>query len=239
VNFIFRSFGLREDFFKGHQEAYLSDLVRILQYTGIHRQLFELGPKRAQWLPVRSDSNLSPEKLSQPACPMGGLSLAVRGQGGTMVKMLSRHHNNCPRCPVIGAEDIPGDEYFNILAFRFNIQLARRLCRPSMLHRVEQTALREWLEHVRIFPAHLDHLPLMVEPGIMVTIPSDLGRPNIDGNHCAARALRDGTEYLAYLLPEAQTLELLRGSMGRSVADDLWSRLHKINSQPNHDRKGQ
>src|SRR6202000_2386650 len=34
VNFIFQSFGLKEDFFKGHQEAYLSDLVRILQYTG-------------------------------------------------------------------------------------------------------------------------------------------------------------------------------------------------------------
>jgi hypothetical protein len=34
VNFIFRSFGLREDFFKGHQEAYLSDLVRVLPYTG-------------------------------------------------------------------------------------------------------------------------------------------------------------------------------------------------------------
>ena len=34
MNFIFRSFGLREDFFKGHQEAYLSDLVRVLQYTG-------------------------------------------------------------------------------------------------------------------------------------------------------------------------------------------------------------
>jgi len=33
-DFIFRSFGLREDFFKGHQEAYLSDLVRVLQYTG-------------------------------------------------------------------------------------------------------------------------------------------------------------------------------------------------------------
>ncbi len=30
VNFIFRSFGLREDFFKGHQEAYLSDLCRRL-----------------------------------------------------------------------------------------------------------------------------------------------------------------------------------------------------------------
>jgi len=23
-----------------------------------------------------------------------------------------RHHNNCPRCPVIGAEDIPGEEFY-------------------------------------------------------------------------------------------------------------------------------
>jgi len=34
VNFIFSSFGMRDDFFAGHQEAYLSDLVRILHYTG-------------------------------------------------------------------------------------------------------------------------------------------------------------------------------------------------------------
>ena len=34
VNFIFSSFGMREDFFAGHQEAYLSDLVRILYYSG-------------------------------------------------------------------------------------------------------------------------------------------------------------------------------------------------------------
>jgi hypothetical protein len=34
VNFIFSSFGMRDDFFAGHQEAYLSDLVRILYYTG-------------------------------------------------------------------------------------------------------------------------------------------------------------------------------------------------------------
>jgi hypothetical protein len=34
VDFIFQSFGLRKDFFKGHQEAYLSNLVRILYYTG-------------------------------------------------------------------------------------------------------------------------------------------------------------------------------------------------------------
>jgi hypothetical protein len=34
VNFIFESFGLRRDFFKGHQAAYFSDLVRVLVYTG-------------------------------------------------------------------------------------------------------------------------------------------------------------------------------------------------------------
>ena len=27
-----------------------------------------------------------------------------------------RHHNNCPRCPAIGAEGIPGDEFYEILA---------------------------------------------------------------------------------------------------------------------------
>src|SRR6266481_750225 len=34
VNFIFESFGLKRDFFKGHQATYLGDLVRVLYYTG-------------------------------------------------------------------------------------------------------------------------------------------------------------------------------------------------------------
>lgn len=34
VNFIFQSFGLRKDFFEGHQEAYLYDLARVLHHTG-------------------------------------------------------------------------------------------------------------------------------------------------------------------------------------------------------------
>jgi len=42
VNFIFRSFGLREDFFSGHQEAYLSDLVRILFYTGKRFNIYDI-----------------------------------------------------------------------------------------------------------------------------------------------------------------------------------------------------
>ena len=42
VNFIFRSFGLKEDFFSGHQEAYLSDLVRILFYTGKRFNIYDV-----------------------------------------------------------------------------------------------------------------------------------------------------------------------------------------------------
>jgi hypothetical protein len=34
VNFIFESFSLRDDFFKGHQANYFSDLVRVLVHTG-------------------------------------------------------------------------------------------------------------------------------------------------------------------------------------------------------------
>lgn len=34
VNFIFQSFALKQDFFSGHQAAYLSDLARVLWHTG-------------------------------------------------------------------------------------------------------------------------------------------------------------------------------------------------------------
>lgn len=101
-----------------------------------------------------------------------------------------RHLNNCPRCPVLGAEDHPGVEYFQALSLRFHVPIARELCRESMLHRVEPTALKSWLEGVHILPAHLYHLPPSPGPGIMVTLPSGLGRPVIDGNHRAARTTR-------------------------------------------------
>ena len=34
VNFIFESFGLKQDFFKDHQATYFNDLVRVLTHTG-------------------------------------------------------------------------------------------------------------------------------------------------------------------------------------------------------------
>ncbi|MBN9615127.1 MAG: hypothetical protein J0G35_06085 [Acidobacteriales bacterium] len=143
-----------------------------------------------------------------------------------------RHYNNCPRCPVIGADNIPGEEFFELHSLRFNLQIARELCRPSMLHRVDHTALRDWLGHVRLTESHIDHLPEGLGPGLMATLPN-LGRPLIDGNHRAARALRDGSEFIVYLLPEDTTLELLRRSMGRLTADHYWDRMRRGTSSIN------
>lgn len=140
-----------------------------------------------------------------------------------------RHHNNCPRCPVIGAEDIPGEEFFELRSLRFNLQIARGLCRASMLHRVDHRALREWLGHVHLTERHIDHLPQDLGPGLMVTLPN-LGRPLIDGNHRAARALRDGSEFIVHLLPESDTLDLLGRSMGRFAADHYWDRMRRLSS---------
>jgi len=149
------------------------------------------------------------------------------------------HHNNCPRCPIIGAEDIPGDEYFEFRSLRFSLQAARQLMKPSMLHRVDHAGLAEWLEHVSIDPRHVGHLPAEFGPGIMATFPSGLGRPLIDGNHRAARSLRDGAEFLVYLLPEAETLELLRRSMGKTVADTYWQRMAVSQPHPNDVPQGE
>jgi hypothetical protein len=148
------------------------------------------------------------------------------------------HHNNCPRCPTIGAEDIPGDEFFEFRSLRFNLQVARKLATPSMLHRVDPAGLTTWLEHVNIDQRHIDHLPAAPGPGLMVTFPAGLGRPLIDGNHRAARALRDGREFVVHLLPEAETLLLLRSSMGKPVADRWWQTMAASQPDPNDTPEG-
>lgn len=156
-----------------------------------------------------------------------------------MPNLRLRHHNNCPRCPVIGAEDIPGEESYHLLRLIFNLRIARKLCRTSMLHRIDRAALEKWLERTYIDPAHVGHLPANLGPGIMATLPVELGRPLIDGNHRAARALRDGKELVVYLLPEAETLELLQGSMGRAIADHYWERMLHSQPHPNDHQPGE
>jgi len=149
------------------------------------------------------------------------------------------HHNNCPRCPVVGAEDTPGDEFYEILSLRFNIRIARELCRDHVRHLVNPAPLERWLEHARIDWEHVDHLPPGLGPGIMATLPGGCGMPVIDGNHRAARALRKRYEVFAFVLDESETLELLRRSMGHSIADHYWEPMLQSEPHPNDVQKGE
>ena len=86
VNFIFRSFGLREDFFKGHQEAYLSDLVRILQYTGKLFNVYDV-------LVMALDEEVLAEQIRVAKARLAsapGISMQKRLNFEMSVKMLQR-----------------------------------------------------------------------------------------------------------------------------------------------------
>jgi hypothetical protein len=143
------------------------------------------------------------------------------------------HHNHCPRCPILGAEDVPGDEYCQLLSLRFDLQVARELSRDHESHLVHRAPLEQWLRHADIDREHVGHLPRDLGPGIMITLPAGCGMPLIDGNHRAARALHENKEFLAFVLSESETLELLRRSIGRAVADDAWNRM--LHSKPHPD----
>ena len=86
VNFIFRSFGLREDFFKGHQEAYLSDLVRILQYTGKLFNVYDV-------LVMALDENVLQDQIGIAKARLAslpGISMQKRLNFEMSVRMLQR-----------------------------------------------------------------------------------------------------------------------------------------------------
>lgn len=86
VNFIFRSFGLREDFFKGHQEAYLSDLVRILQYTGKLFNVYDV-------LVMALDEDVLQEQITAAKTRLAslpGVSMQKRLNFEMSVRMLQR-----------------------------------------------------------------------------------------------------------------------------------------------------
>ena len=85
MNFIFRSFGLREDFFKGHQEAYLSDLVRVLQYTGKLFNVYDV-------LVMALDEDVLQDQIKAAKARIAtltGLSMQKRLNFEMSVKMLS------------------------------------------------------------------------------------------------------------------------------------------------------
>ncbi len=135
------------------------------------------------------------------------------------------HENGCPLCPVIGASPGNAGQVYRLLSLQFSIPLAEAMSRSHDLIRVEPSALREWLRFVRIDEKHIDHIPPHLQHGILVTLPNGLGRPLIDGNHRAARTLRDGTHFFAAVLNERETLRLLRLTMGRADAKRQWKLL--------------
>jgi len=86
VNFIFRSFGLREDFFRGHQEAYLSDLVRILRYTGKLFNVYDV-------LVMALDENVLQEQIEAAKSRLAilpGVSMQKRLNFEMSVRMLQQ-----------------------------------------------------------------------------------------------------------------------------------------------------
>ena len=91
-----------------------------------------------------------------------------------MAKLLLHHHNDCPRCPIVGAEDIPSEEYYELLSLRFSLRIAQELSKTHDLIRVEPAALERWLEHARIDEHPIDRSPPNPGHGIMVTLPPRL-----------------------------------------------------------------
>ncbi len=86
VNFIFRSFGLREDFFKGHQEAYLSDLVRVLQYTGKLFNVYDVLVMALDEKVLQEQIGIAKARLAT----LPGISMQKRLNFEMSVRMLQR-----------------------------------------------------------------------------------------------------------------------------------------------------
>ena len=141
------------------------------------------------------------------------------------MKDLNPLQNACPLCPVLGSGPAQADQVYRLFSLHFSVPIAERMSRNHDLIRVEPADLREWLRHAKIDEKHVDHIPLDVQHGIMVTLPNGLGRPLIDGNHRAARAMRDGTDFFAAILNEKETLKLLRLTVGRTAANRRWKLL--------------
>lgn len=145
-----------------------------------------------------------------------------------MQTLMLHHHNNCPLCPFIGAENEPVRTFFRLGLLNFDLRLARRMWWRSRLAAIHPGEVMQWLEFAHLDPDHVDHLPDALGPGWMVTLPSGWGRPIIDGTHCAAKALREGKDFLAFVLPEDATRKLLRRSMNPRLAEMWWTAMQRL-----------
>jgi hypothetical protein len=117
---------------------------------------------------------------------------------------------DCPHCK-------SGPECFSYLKrFEFDVDRARALTTDGRDPvEVDDDSLRETLIGCRIVPGHVGHVDVTF-PGIIAHFshPDPAGEMLhghvlIDGNHRAARCLRDGHPFFAYLLSEAESRVIL------------------------------
>jgi len=136
------------------------------------------------------------------------------GVGAVYVECLSRGH--------VAAFPLSPEEIYTFgvteprAEYSWNVDAARALlaARPRAARQIDRAWLATWLlERSSFSPEHLDHIPAdkLDEPGIAVEVlagpPGSRPEPFrilIDGTHRAARCLRDGQDYWAYLLIEAE-----------------------------------
>jgi len=136
------------------------------------------------------------------------------GIGAVCVECLSRGH-------VAALPLRPGEVYtFGVTEpcaeYSWDVDAARAMvvARPRAARRLGRAWLATWLvERSSFTPEHLDHIPSdkLAEPGIVIQVLAGppRGQPEpfpilIDGTHRAARCLRDGQEFWAYLLTEKE-----------------------------------
>ncbi len=118
----------------------------------------------------------------------------------------------CPHCR-------SGPETFHYYGvYEYDVDRARQLVADGREPvEIDEDSVRDSMIGCRIHDEHLEHVD-MKYPGIIAHVwleePTTRerlqGHVLIDGNHRAARALRDGSPFFAYILGEAESREILR-----------------------------
>lgn len=128
----------------------------------------------------------------------------------TRTKSVEPDHSDCPHCR-------GGAQTYGFLhrLYKFDVDRAREIVldgREAL--ELEPDDVRFSVEGCRIHPQHLDHVDPKY-PGIIAhywyPMPDGTvaqGHVLIDGNHRAARCLRDGLPYFVHILSEAESREV-------------------------------
>jgi hypothetical protein len=119
---------------------------------------------------------------------------------------------DCPRCRV------RGPEFYHYLnhSYEFDVDVARALAADGREPvEVDPDSLRASVRLSKVYKQHIDHVDLSC-PGIIAFVwfttddgETFRGHLLIDGNHRAARCLRDDRAFFAYVLTEDESRQIL------------------------------